>query len=431
MRLRERRAKWANEPFEKLSVFRYPFSQHILSTIIFLWLLISLILVVIASGIVVAAVPLGYVTTFIFLQYSFVVVEYTARGHQQVPRISGHLFLPTTDSRLGSVFVLTMTFLSIILLVGDAIPFAGFFLATVLFPVALAVLIIEHSLFSALNPVRWGATLASIAWDKQVFAFLLIQVTLLMTLFLTFYFFEPVTSISLSGWVIHEIFIFITLCVAMVYFRLLGSILHANSEALGMPVLMSEEIQAAEEQAAVDKERSDFIIEVYQLANAGRQREAWEKLDGRMKAEHYRFEADYFSRISKWDRHKLVTRAAGEYLERLAQRKEVLTALNVFDIGVASNATFVPKSADTLMFLAEHADSLARKQEVARALASFPDNYPGHPGAVEALLQAVRLHAMSLNDFDEAKRILDHLESSYPHARQHPKFEPLKAIVSP
>jgi len=428
MRIREKKHKTINR-FERLEVFNYALSPAVAPTVGLFWILISIVSFVTAVGVIPAAGPLAYTTCVLFFQYSFVVTEYTSRGHQEVPKISGNLVKPSADSRITKMMVLTTLFVSLCAVSYQYYPAISYLFGLYVFPAALSVLIIKRELIPALNPIEWAHVITSIKLDQRIIQFTLLQVTLILVLLLTFLSFNPLTEMIFSTWIAHEVAIFASIGLLLTYFRLIGVILHSNAEALELPVMLSEETEQRDEEEAAEKERQAFITRVYTEARGRRIKSAFSMLTDRMEAENYQHEAHYFSSVSKWDKPKLTTAMATGYIERLIRAKNYTIALNVLDTALECDDQFVLASGDSVMLLTERADTQQRRRNALNLLSRFPENYPKHPRRAESLLSACRIAAMDLNDFDWAKDKLTFLEAEFPEIHEHPKFAPLKSIV--
>ena len=55
----------------------------------------------------------------LFTQYSFVVIEYTSRGYQEVPKLSGSMVFWNNDMRMWQVITIVLTALLLGALVTD------------------------------------------------------------------------------------------------------------------------------------------------------------------------------------------------------------------------------------------------------------------------------------------------------------------------
>ena len=101
--------------FEDLEIVSFPFRVVNLFAAIYFCLIFSYLLMVFRvvglEGIV-WTVPLAYINLLFFFGYMFVIVDYTAQGYQEVPKISGDL-LHTGKSRFFKVLVLVSFFFSV------------------------------------------------------------------------------------------------------------------------------------------------------------------------------------------------------------------------------------------------------------------------------------------------------------------------------
>jgi hypothetical protein len=415
--------------FESLDVFGYALRGNNLGTALLIWLLVSFISIILSAHLSFAAAPLAYLTALVTIQYSFVIIEQTSRGHRDVPRLSADLFTPTQDSRMFSLFVVTTVFLAMFLLLRVWTPVAGYLLLLLVFPASLAVLTIDRQLLKSLNPIAWYHILSNIRLDHLVLQFLLLQGLLFLSLYFAASFFLNVEEINLPGWLVHEFFLFTTVACLLTYYRLLGVLLHANGDALGIPPLISEDTQQREVDAAAARDRAVFIQSIYNIANSNRLKLAWQTLQAKMQEENYIHEGEYFGSICLWDKPSLTAKAAQAYLERLVKADDLRVALNVFDIGAAAHEDFVVLSGDTLLTIAAKADTAERKKNLLPLLANFPEEYPKHLRKGSALLLASAM-AADLLDFDTARGLLQRLEHDYPETTRQQKYLVLKELLN-
>ncbi len=428
MRVRERRGKWVSR-FQEMEIFTYPFSEYVFGTVVLFWLLASFVSAIVSMGLAVVAIPAGYATTFLYLQYSFMVIEHTSRGHAVIPKISADMVKPTKDSRLAGVFLLTTFFLSLIVTIHTYYPIIAYMFAIIVFPASLGVYVIHENLIAALNPVAWARTITRLEPDYRLFEFVLLQLVLIGFMFLTAITHVSATDLSLFSWFAHEFSLYVTVALSIVYFRFLGVILHANAKELEIPVLLSEEIEQEEEAEQARLKRSEFVMSVYREANANRSKKAWQMLTERMEEEAFHFETEYFDSVFSWDKPQLTVRMAEGYLERLLTAGNTRLALEVLEIALKAKPEFKLLSGDNVMVLADHADTEARRRICRELLGRFESDYPAHPRKGEALLVACRLSIVDLNDFDWARERFAHMKATYPEIRQHPKYESLSGIL--
>ena len=92
----------------------------------------------------------------LFTQYSFVIIEYTSRGCQRIPKISGDMLLPEKSPLFFKGAVIVSVFAALFFLVPDPKwQLAVLTLSLLLFPVSLVVLIIEKSFFLKNSDLKW------------------------------------------------------------------------------------------------------------------------------------------------------------------------------------------------------------------------------------------------------------------------------------
>ena len=168
-------------PFESLHLFRFPFTTvNILITLMFLIFLAgpALLLMIPMQAMILRAIPVLYLSTVLYTQYMFVIVEYTSQGYQVLPKMSFSMIQPTHDHRLFKELVVI-----VILLLGfhqirdpSVQPiYIGF--ALLILPLATVVITIEHTFFRALNPGVWWQIIKRIGPSRQALIYVILQLT--------------------------------------------------------------------------------------------------------------------------------------------------------------------------------------------------------------------------------------------------------------
>jgi hypothetical protein len=365
---------------------------------------------------------LTYVTTIFFIGYLFVIVDYTAQGYQEIPKLSGNL-LTTERSRLLKELVLIAFFVSLFFVFDNPYWKLFFIISSlVLFPVSTAVIIMEESLVSAVNPVKWVGIVMDLDADAVFVQYLLIQgLTLFagyVALFVDLGFFNLITMTIL-------VMLLLTL------FRSLGVLLHSNAETLGIPVRFGMQIEDEQLKAEQERGYSEFSSELYKLSSGGNLKEAWDLLDERLKKDKYATEADFFARLRNYDNPVLAVKTGQGYTERLVLKGDFRTAWNVLEFCyVANNKKYRLTSSNVILQLMTQAETGLQKAIVVSLLSHFEEDFPEHPRRSEALLVAARITAEDLDDFERARKMMQHLLTTYPNIYSDKDYQALKIVLA-
>jgi len=418
------KAIWIDK-FETLEVTFFSFRAANLISIVFFTLIFSYLLTVIrnlgTSGFMMT-VMLTYVSLSFFFGYLFVIADFTTLGYQTIPNASPNL-MQTERGRLFKVAVITAAFLTFFLLIDSALPrLIYLFSCLILFPLALSVLILESSLFSALNPIKWFAVLAGVKMDSSIFQFILLQGLALFMAYIALF-----QSFGLLNLVTMAFF----LAIMMTLFRSLGVVLHSNADALGLKVQYSKEVEAQQARRADDKALSDFCDVLHKLCGVEENEKAWQLLKDKLQQDKFESEADIFHRLRHWHRPKLAVKAGQAYIERLVARQDYRVAWQVLNFCFDNNnQDYKLESASTLLDLSTQAETFKQKTIIVNMLKFFEEDYPKHPKTAEALLTAARISADDLDDFTTAKTIMLNLSRNYPAIRSDQTYQTLRKILA-
>jgi len=97
-------------------------------------------------------------------------------------------------------------------------------------------------------------------------------------------------------------------------------------------------------------------------------------------------------RLEGWHDARYVTRATGEYIERLVALRQTGEALDALTHRLERDPAFRPKSARATLVLAQLSVEGGGRPRIARALLSdFDERFPGDPGAPAARRVAAHL----------------------------------------
>jgi hypothetical protein len=424
--------KWLAGPpaaqFEPLHLFRFPFTiVNIGVNLLFLILLsgAAYMLRIPSGAFVMVSIPGLYIAAILYTHYMFIIVEYTSLGYQVLPKISGAMIRPTYDQRLFKEVVVVVVLLYGYHQISNVTIQSIYICSTLLvFPLITAVITIEKLFFRALNPIVWWQMIKEIGPSRQAFMYLMIQ---LGTMALIADFLTRIHVIH-QGYFIPYIFSILILLMWM--FRSLGIMLHDRADALGLLVRYSKDKDVAEQESYENQQIEDFVRKLHSLCSSNKYQEAWQLLSARLEQDRYSTEAFYFNRLQKLQDPHLAKRMGLNYIEKLISNDEQHEAWRVFEFCTsAPGFEFKPLSGQSVIRLAESADSVARFAIITNQLLRFESDFPNHPAIADALLLAARNYSNHLNDPDKARVIIATLESRFPQMQKNKKFQATRTVL--
>lgn len=374
--------------FEPLQTFRFPFRLTALLT----WLLFSLLFVLATVSL---KVPAFYIRSLflwvaavvLFSQYTFLVLEYTSRGYQEVPKLSGSMVFTSNDMRIWQVVAIGVVATALGTLVTDNLGRIAF--AAVLFvmlPVAVSGVVLGGNLGLALNPLTWLNTLRGFGLNRASVTFSALQALLMTAAALLVTRFGDVDGVHLL-WMVP-----LLLLLAITTVRALGVLLNSRAEHLGLLVNQSAESHAAAVQAHQVAGFHSFLSGLYPLMRADRAGEAWTMLLEQLQRGQWSTAPAALDHLKTWEDQRLALRLALEMIERHIGANELARAWALFDYAHRATAGDIKLlSGRTALALAYCASGKTQSQQAAHALAHFGRDFPNHPGADEALKLRLQL----------------------------------------
>lgn len=201
-----------------------------------------------------------------FLQYGFVIVEVTARGHDQLPRMSANIL--STDARVYRLLVVSALLLGLLSQMPAEyrlIASAGLLLIT---PAITAFLAFHSSIFDCLNPIRVFHFIANMGVTYVALRIVGNSVMLVLLYFLTHgieLFATPIGSLLMS---LSACYLLLTM------YRGTGVLLHLRHAELGIDVDFSQEKAEQQYQKQIYRAHKKAAIKVSKLLQRGRIGEA-------------------------------------------------------------------------------------------------------------------------------------------------------------
>ncbi|MFT7245609.1 MAG: hypothetical protein ACI82A_002979 [Candidatus Azotimanducaceae bacterium] len=411
--------------FEPLEVWRFAFRlENVLlaAPLILIWsfLLGSYY----TGGLIMVARSLGaiYLTLAFFFCYLFIILDFTSRGYQAPPKLSGDL-LTTNKLRFIKSLAVASLFASLIYATSSSPVLLGLMVTiTFLFlPVSLCVIAIQDTFLNALNPLTWLVFFRDIEFDKSVAQYFLIlglTVAIGSLLMRNFSWFNLLTVTAVVFSVI-------------LLFRSLGVVLHTHASTLGLSVRFGPQVEARQVAESERRALSDFGLSLYQQVEVNRIEEAWENYQQHITANKFADEGALWDIIQKWQNVKLALLAGQGYIERLLNQQRSGEAWNVLRYCYESNQSeYRLASGDTTLRMADNANSSQERIISAELLRYFDKDFPGHPSASDALLRAIEIMLIDTNDITGARKLLNHIRIKFPESARTRVYLKLEAAVT-
>jgi hypothetical protein len=424
LRSEKMRSSAALKGFEPLQVLAFPlrlsnFLVLLFFTLTFSWVEFSLRMLGLDGAII--TLGLFYFSCLLFFGYLFVILDFTARGHQQPPMLSSNL-LQSAKGPLFKECLLVSTMLALVYLVDH--PYwqlvTGIAMLIVL-PVTTSLLVIYDSFLAALNPLNWFEVIRHIKLGQRLLQYVLLSAVL------TYWCYMVVSQDW--GWS-NPLKLCACLGSFMLVFRSFGALLHDNAEALGLNVNFSQALSTAAAYRAEDRQVADFLYDLHRLAHSGKMKQAELQLAVHLKANKYWREGYYFDLLTEWDNPALALRASVGYVERLAMAGEAARAWEVLGFCFGADPDKVkPERGTTVFMLAAFPRQAQDNVILWHLLQHFEVDFPNHPRLGEALLLAARVAYVDLHDRKAARACLGRIRAVAPQCVATAEFAELSQQI--
>lgn len=426
MAITQRPAKqvWIDR-FEPLEVWRFAFRlENILlaAPLILIW---SFLLGSYYTGgaiMVFRSLFAVYLTLAFFFCYLFIILDFTARGYQTPPKLSGDL-LTTNKMRFIKSLAIASLFASLIYTASSSPVMLGFMVVlTFLFlPVSLCIIAIQDTFLNAMNPLNWFVFFRDIELDKSVAQYFLIlglTVAIGSLLMRNFSWFNLLTMTAV-------VFSMILL------FRSLGVVLHTHAANIGLSVRFGPQVEARQRAESEQQSLSDFGLSLYQQVEVNRIEEAWEAYQQHIAASKFASEDALWELVQQWPNAKLGLLAGQGYIDRLLKQQRSGDAWNVLRYCYKNNQNeYRLASGDSTLRMADAAITSQERIISAELLRYFDKDFPGHPRTSEALLRAIKIMLIDTNDIAGVHKLLNHIRIKFPEAARTRAYLKLEAAVT-
>ncbi len=413
--------------FEPLQIVRYLFRLEnllLVTPFAIFWSFFAMSILAMGEAGATMAIVRGalglFLSVALFFCYLLVVLDYTTRGYQQPPKISGDLISENKSKFFKAVLALSV-FFSLSATLGGLD--AGWFMVAIsalVLPVVLAIIAIQDSFSRAMNPWNWLVFLTAIGWDRY-FVYYLMCYSLLVA---AFYFAVTATEV-----VIVVLAVFSITMLSLGLFRTIGILVHANADKLGLTVRFSHEVQTKQQQSRDQREESDFLAQLYRLSQADRSQEAFAAYQEYVRRQGEAAEGRLWPIISDWANPSLSLLAGQLYIEQLVAAENYRLAWQVLIKCFERNDDeFKLLTAKTTLSLCDRIETRNERSVAAELLRFFHQDFPNHPEAGAAQLKAADYLA-ELDRPQEARKLLQQLRIKYPDLARQPDYQRLARLV--
>lgn len=391
---------WKNKqpvrPFEKLTVLSFPFYLENLLVIGFFSMMftIACIWASLPAGMGLRSVSFWFICITLFFNYIFVIVDYTSRGLERVPKLSGEMVFPTHDSRLYTIAILTIGYLAFIMsgweTSGRSIRLI---IAFFTYPLMFSLLIVHQRLITLFNPVKLLTTLFLFSRSVDALVFYGWQLLTAVVLYLEIAFFNEIAFAHIF-WQVP-----LTLLLLFITFRSLGVALNTNGPSFGLKVLQNEEthLEAIDEDARIELDK--FILKLHRIARVHEYSQAFGMIEEYQKKEGHQQDHALFNRLCQWDDKRLASMLGAQLAERLLTAGAREQALKVFreSYDMAPSRFHFSSGTVTNMFVDATKD-LASQERLLGCLQRFEQDFPDHPMTSTIML---KLATLAIEKFDQ------------------------------
>jgi len=413
--------------YEKLEIFRYPFylENALLIGLFSIIFVIASIWASLPAGMGIRSLTLWFVGVVIFFNYIFVIVDYTSRGIQRIPKLSGELVFPTHDYRLFTIAVLTICHMAFVLGGGeDTSKTMRLIIAFFTYPLMFSLLVVNINPLTLLNPIALARSLwiFSTSMDSAVFYGLQLATSSLL-----FFEIQSFGKISVAH-VLWQVPITVTMLIML--FRSLGVVLNTQGPKFGLLVLQNAETHQAalEEQARV--QLGEFILKLHRWVRVHEYKKAWALIEEFQREHQYSLDSELFHRLGQWDDQRLAAMLGASLAERLLHEGETERSLKVFreSYTMAPNK-FVFSSGSVALLFADAALDEASREQVYLYLQRFDEQFPNHPNIVGAMVRVASLALDHFSDHDTADKFLQKALTLKPDLSDNSEYQRLAALL--
>lgn len=360
----------------------------------------------------------------VFMKYAYIVLEQTSQGYLK-PRnldagdLTEELELPFKQLLIVILLGLFQGFLQKL-----GLWFVGSLLTALILPASIMVLAVEHSFFSAINP------LMLIGVAQRIGVQYLTMCAFLFMLLISSNIAQGIFYNYLPGFVLPGAMMFVNMYFILVMFHMMGYVLFQYHEQLGYTV--DTEVVEQPDGADAEQKQDPGLNDVTILYHEGKIEEAQARLAGLIRETPGNM--NYRERM-----HKLLINTknipalreySGEYITRLMAEQRPSEAQRVFSDCYKLDKSFKYGTGAQRHMMAE----LLYKNGQSRAALSLLNNlhkdHPGYERIPEAYLLVAKIMFESFNQEEKAKQILEFVKARYPQHERIPDINAYLKVVT-
>lgn len=247
-------------------------------------------------------IALGLLLGVPFVQYGFVIIETTARGIDNMPRMAAGIFL--MDGRTYRQLVIGGAFAFLINLTPPEYRLYVVSLVLLVSPAITSFIAFHSTILACVDPRRIYYFMRNMG--ITYIAMRMLGNSVLMVVLYLMQRGDRFISWPGSEFLISACAVFLML----VMFRGTGVLLHLRHELLGIKT----EFSKAQAQSVLDdhlsKERRRLLVEAQRLLRGGKTDEAWRLVKHELQRHHYETEVGLFDMLREFDDKRLLHRLA-------------------------------------------------------------------------------------------------------------------------
>jgi len=370
------------------------------------------------------------------LKYAYGVLEDTMLGYSTPPPLTFERWNPTNlrpvKQLLYLIFIISTTYM-LQDFGGDRLALSFFAWGIFFMPASAIIIANQNSLSAALNPLMLFVLVYKIG-SKYLLVTLLFALNLMLSL--PIFLLMPLVNMTLPK-IGLEINVFLLLLLVMLdmylllmIFHLLGFVVYHRRESLGFEVVFSPEQEEEAQQQAQNKQVEALLEEVYWLSRQrGQEQNAVELLLVKLPEFDDRIDIhqQIFERTCLWETSKVALVDGRYYLNLLLQKKQLSTALAVYQTCLSFDPQFAPKTSYQILPLAKQAYRERQYSFTLSILENFLTDYPTHVDSVDAKLLMAQLLAEHFKQIKKAKAMMALLLKEkehrlYPEIKKYARF---------
>jgi hypothetical protein len=369
--------------------------------------------------------PFWFLCITLFFNYSFVVVDYTARGVKSLPKISGEMVFPSSDLRLYTFAFLTLSFAAFVFGGWESTDQSSrLMLAFFLYPLMLSVLIVSQRLSGLLNPVSLIKRLLIFVSSIRSFNFFALQFGVGWLLYWEIQSFGKIPIAHLI-WQVP-----LTLVLLLVLFRLLGVVLNQLGPKLGLVILTNEAMHREAEIVEAGLVLDDFVQSLYRWVRVHEYGNAWREVDQFRKDNRHALDDALYVRLLALEDSRLAMMLGTQIAETRLKHGDVMGGLRIFrDCFLMNPDRFSFSSGGSALDFLDAGSDLASRQLLLRYMLNFTAHFPAYPQLSRALSKAIgvainaREHTIAIKLLDEQVALFPEMEADSLYQRQRLSLE--------